>query len=229
MNNLNRSALVGLLFVAIGTILVLDNLRIIPWQFAYYVFQWENILIAIGAILAISGHNRKTGYILIGVGVIFSLEEWFRVDLSIWDLWPAVFILIGISILTRHRKGSEQFDRATVGSDSDTIDDTAIFGGGDRLITTQNFKGGTLTAIFGGSNIDLTQAELAEGKHVIDVFYMFGGTKIRVPQGWKVIVNVTGVFGGMDDKRKFVDVDQLTDKELHIKGTAIFGGAEIIN
>ena len=220
--------MLGLVFLGIGAILILRNLGLIPWSVYHYIFQWENILIVIGAILAITKQNVRVGYILIGLGLFFSLDHLFHINVNIFDLWPAVFVVAGIYIITRD-KGGNNFKPDDHTLNGDMVDDTAIFGGGDRVITSSNFQGGTLTAIFGGSNIDLTTSELAEGENIIDVFYMFGGSKIRVPQDWNVQVNVTGIFGGMSDKRALVDADKYATKTLYIKGLAIFGGAEVIN
>jgi predicted membrane protein len=139
-----------------------------------------------------------------------------------------VFVIAGIYIITRSRK-TDSFNPEDQTSHQDTIDDTAIFGGGDRVMTSSNFRGGNLTAIFGGSNIDLTSCQLAEGESVLDVFYMFGGSKIRVPQDWNVHLSVTGIFGGMSDKRTLVDPDKYATKTLYVKGIALFGGAELTN
>lgn len=228
MNNLNRSATVGLIFLVIGVALILKNLHFLPYRFGHYFFQWENILIVIGGILLITKQNDKVGAILLGLGIFFSLDHWFNIYVGIWDLWPVVFVIAGVYIIRRNQK-REDFDPRQGTYDRDVIDDTAIFGGADRVYTTNNFKGGTLTAIFGGSNIDLTTCELAEGDSVVDVFYMFGGSKIRVPQDWDVHLNVTGIFGGMSDKRTLVDPNKNPTKTLYIKGLAIFGGAELTN
>ncbi len=82
----------------------------------------------------------------------------------------------------------------------DYIDDIAIFGGGHKIIQSDNFKGGNITAIFGGSEIDLTQCKLAEGDNVLDVVIIFGGTEIIVPREWNVRTNVTPLFGGFSNK-----------------------------
>ncbi|WP_421977948.1 LiaI-LiaF-like domain-containing protein [Roseivirga seohaensis] len=230
MNNLNRNAIVGLIFILIGTVFLLDNLDIISWHYRRYIFQWENILIIVGAILILNKENAKTGGILMGIGVLLNLDEWFNLDVSIFDLWPLVFVVAGIAIVNRNKETKDdRYDPNTGNLDANKINDTAIFGGGDKVINSSSFKGGSLTAIFGGSTIDLTQAKLADGRNEIDVFYMFGGSKIRVPQDWNVQVSVTGIFGGMSDKRKLIDPQADGNKELLIRGTAIFGGAEVTN
>ncbi|MGW8122657.1 LiaI-LiaF-like domain-containing protein [Roseivirga echinicomitans] len=230
MNNLNRNAIVGLIFILIGTVFLLDNLDIISFHFRRYIFQWENILIIIGAVLILNKENVKVGGILMGIGILLNLDEWFNLDVDIFDLWPLVFVVAGFAIVSRNRNvKDEKFDPNTGNLNANKINDTAIFGGGDKVINSSNFMGGSLTAIFGGSTIDLTQAKLAEGRNEIDVFYMFGGSKIRVPQDWNVQVSVTGIFGGMSDRRKFIDPEHDEKKQLVIRGTAIFGGAEITN
>ena len=68
------------------------------------------------------------------------------------------------------------------------IDDVSIFGGGTKIISSDNFKGGNITAIFGGSEINLTGCKLANGDQVIDVLMIFGGSTIIVPKEWNVVV-----------------------------------------
>jgi predicted membrane protein len=110
----------------------------------------------------------------------------------------------------------------------DYIDDIAIFGGGHKVIQSDNFKGGNITAIFGGSEIDLTQCKLAEGDNVLDVVIIFGGTEIIVPKDWNIRTNVTPLFGGFSNKsRRDASQPLDTTRTLVIKGLALFGGGEI--
>ncbi len=121
--------------------------------------------------------------------------------------------------------------RQKIPADSmDYIDDMSIFGGGDKMITSQNFRGGRLTCVFGGSKINLLKADLAKGQNIIDIFAMFGGTKLVIPTGWNVKIEITSLFGGFNDKRP-VPPDNVIDpsKELVIKGIVIFGGGDIVS
>ncbi len=114
-------------------------------------------------------------------------------------------------------------------SDTEFIEDVAIFSGTSKRIVTNNFRGGSMTAIFGGSELDLTRSRLAPGKNYLNVFFMFGGSEIIVPSDWNIVLEATPIFGGFSDERyvaRPVNINE-NDSVLYIKGLVIFGGAEI--
>lgn len=225
MEQNNKRIYLGLLFMLIGIVWALDNIDIIPRQLSHVLFRWESLLILLGGYLLLSRENIRAGAILLSLGVFFSLDNWFDIRLSIWDLWPLALVFIGIYLIGRKTSTDTQI---TTAQEGDTVNDTAIFSGGDKIISTKHFKGGTLTALFGGSNIDLTSSDMDNERVIIDVFYMFGGSKIRVPHDWQVDLQVTNLFGGISDKRKGLE-HQVSSKKLTIKGLILFGGSEITN
>ncbi|MBS1662557.1 MAG: hypothetical protein JST68_16055 [Bacteroidetes bacterium] len=109
----------------------------------------------------------------------------------------------------------------------DFIDTTSIFGGVHKKIVSKNFKGGDITTMLGGTEIDLTQADFT-GTVRLDVTQIMGGTKIIVPPHWEVRSEVTAVFAGFEDKRQQPAMTN-PDKILVIQGTSIFGGIELKN
>lgn len=231
MNKQNQNKLLGLAFIVIGTIAVLSNFDLIPRELRYYLFQWENILLIVGAYLLITDQNRRSGIILLIIGFVFVIDDWLRVDISIWELWPMILVFAGVHLIRRtiQKPGVSEPISETDAMDGDTVDDMAVFSGGDKFVSTKNFKGGSLTAIFGGSNIDLTSSDMQRPVVELDIFYMFGGSKIRVPKDWQVDIRATNIFGGLSDKRIIADINSTGDKKLIIKGLVIFGGAEISN
>ena len=112
-------------------------------------------------------------------------------------------------------------------SSDDYIDSTSIFGGVHKKIVSKNFKGGDITTMLGGTEIDLTQADFT-GTVRLDVTQIMGGTKIIVPPHWEVRSEVTAVFAGFEDKRQQPAMTN-PDKVLIIDGTSIFGGIELKN
>ena len=140
--------------------------------------------------------------------------------------WPA--LLLGLGAILIFRGVARRMDQIDDGPDY--IDDVNIFGGGDRVISTHNFKGGRVTAIFGGSKYNMAHAQLAKGRNEIDVFMMFGGSKFIIPQDWDIKIEVSAIFGGFSDKRSLrKDLPRDPSKELVIKGVAIFGGGDVVS
>ena len=80
--------------------------------------------------------------------------------------------------------------------------------------------------MFGGMEIDLSQADLGE-KPVLDVEISFSGLKLILPPHWDVQLDVTNMFAGVEDKRIYPQTTADPGKVLLIKGTVIFGGLEI--
>jgi len=164
------------------------------------------------------------------IGGVFYLKNVLNIiDFNFWQIfWPAILILAGIMIIFRHQldRGSE---KKTILDGEHVIDEVALFGGGDRVVTSQQFQGGKVTTIFGGLNYNMLKAKLAPGSNEIDVFCLFGGMKLIVPEGWTVKIKVLSLFGGFSDKHRYRVPETNTDQssELVIKGTVIFGGGEI--
>ena len=115
----------------------------------------------------------------------------------------------------------------TFNNDSgDVVDSQAIFCGVQKRVLSKNFYGGKISTFFGGTEIDLSQADLREGA-ILDVDVAFGGIKLVVPPHWDLKIDVTNVFAGIEDKRMYAQTAPDPAKVLVIKGTVIFGGLEI--
>ncbi len=239
-----KRLLVGLFLILIGAVLVLDKIHL--FYLPGWVFSWPSIFVLIGIFSLLTNDRPVPGIIFLAIGGFFLMDDIFY-DFSFYfyRFWPIAFIIAGIfvivSISRRHQSrdrdkrwsGSsgtkaDTSDASSVGDDF--IDEVAIFGGGVRTVISDNFKGGKMTAIFGGSELDLTNAELAEGVNYLEVVAMFGGWELHVPAHWNIEVKVTPIFGGWDDKRRVVTGDPVDNtRKLVIRGTVVFGGGEINN
>jgi predicted membrane protein len=218
--------------IVAGGLLLLSTFDFLDFSISEYIFSWKTILIVIGLVLLSNNKNRNAGYILIGIGVLFWLPSIFG-DYNIklgQVFFPMLLIAVGVIIISRRgRHHSKEF--RFIGQDgtieSEYADDISIFGGGMKRFSSKNFKGGTLTAIFGGSEIDLTAAEMSPEGAVIDAFTMFGGTKLIVPGNWQIKSDAVSIFGGFNDKRHIKPEPTIDNKRLLIKGFVMFGGVEI--
>ena len=62
---------------------------------------------------------------------------------------------------------------------------------------------------------------------IIDVFVMWGGVEVRVPDDWTVDLQGTPMLAGFVDKTRPPAL--ATEKRLVIRGLALMGGVEIKN
>lgn len=220
---------IGALLIIFGALFLLRNYNFFDFEVPRFLYQWESIFIIIGIVLLLISRNKTPGIVFIAIGGLNLYPE----------LWPLILIGIGGYILYRRNRPGisvccgevvKEANGKKSGFGDDTIDDVSIFGGGNKIFQSQNFRGGKITAIFGGSEINLYDCKLAEGVHEIELTALFGGTTIIVPSDWKVDVDVISIFGGFGDKRrKDPNLSFQQNRSLVIKGTVIFGGGELKN
>ena len=100
----------------------------------------------------------------------------------------------------------------------------AVFGAFERKGTWTVPAETSATCIFGGGEVDLTEAVLTSRETVITAVCLFGGLEITVPDGMTVRNEAVGIFGGVEvpDGASAPDAPVLV-----VKGAAIFGGIEI--
>lgn len=225
--------LLGIVLMFLGMFLIADMADIVPWRLRDIIFTWQALLIGLGLVFLSNKENKGTGIILIAIGAFFLMPR--IIDLPYyWRslFWPGMLIIVGLVVIFGARRGGCKTafggQKKTVSGD-DVLDDAAIFGGGDRIVSSQNFQGGHITNIFGGNKYDMTQARLAPGRQILEVTMIFGGSKFVIPDGWDVKVELTPIFGGFSDKRVRTIVERENDRSLVITGTCIFGGGEIVN
>lgn len=108
----------------------------------------------------------------------------------------------------------------------DYLDTVSVFGSVKKAVLSKSFKGGEIVNIFGGAEIDFTQADI-QGKVIIDITQIFGGVKMIVPPHWQVIPDIAAVFAGIEDKRLKSNIAPNGDKILILKGVSIFAGVDI--
>lgn len=215
----------GFIFIILGSLLMLNSLDVIDFSISPF-FSFPMILFIVGIIIFINSQKKTFGLILASVGGVMLIEKifpWMDIDWSI--IFPVLIIALGVYIIFKRRNTQPASEKVF---DQDTLDEVSVFGGGSKNVYSNNFKGGNITAIFGGSEIDLRESKLAEGNQVIDILCIFGGTEIHVPNDWNVILNVTPIFGGFSNK-SFRNPNKEIDpmRTLVVKGVVIFGGGEI--
>ena len=223
----------GLFIVAIGVILLA---RQAGADIPRWLFSFESILIAVGLYVGIRQSFRGVAWLIPTLVGIFLLIDDFYPELDIEDFtWPLVIIAIGLFMIFRAgkkkpdwRKWDKNDSYAETATD-DYLDSTVVFGGVKKNIISKNFRGGDAVTVFGGTEINLMQADLI-GPVVLELTQVFGGTKLIVPPHWRIqSKDMVAILGGIDDKRPMLGNPQgeETDKVLILKGTCLLGGIEI--
>lgn len=237
----NRNSFAGLILLIVGGALLL---RQFGANLPDWIFSWQMLLIVIGIFIGVKHNFRNFSWLAItAVGVIFLLDEMYP-DLALRNFaWPLVIIGVGLFIIfspNRSRNVRRKYlesdphpNRTFFESDSDmekspndVLDIVSIFGSIKKQVISKNFVGGEVVCIFGGSEINLSQAD-SQRPMIIDIVQIFGGAKLIVPANWEVRSEAVAILGGIEDKRAHTNASP--DKVLVLKGTTLFGGIEIVN
>ncbi len=223
----------GFIIVAVGVIFTLDNLDILYAR--DYLRYWPALLIAYGAVKVVQPEGRGGkfwGIVLMFVGAALLVDRLDIFYFRLWDFWPLLLVALGAMMIwrtgSRHRGVNANILGAERSVDnSSTVNASAFLGGSKRNVHTQDFRGGELTAVMGGCEIDLRNASITNNPAVLDVFAFWGGIEIKVPQNWSVSFEGTPILGGYDDKT----FRQGTEAQQHliIRGTIVMGGVEVRN
>jgi len=218
----------GLLLTAAGTLFLLDNLGIADAH--RYVQYWPAALVLIGVAKLVRARSLPAivaafGWTLAGVWLLGWNVGWVRT--SFWGVlrtyWPAILVFIGLSVVFRTLRR----ERAPAGDPRNMLSVVAVLGGNKRTSSAPAFRGGEFTALLGGTDVDLRGATMEGRQAVVDVFAMWGGVSLQVPEGWAVESQVSAFLGGIDDKtRPVAGHDHPT---LIIRGIVLMGGLEIKN
>jgi len=207
----------GLLIVAVGTVLLLDNAGTLD---AGEIFgTWWPAIVVLAGILTFAANPRHwpVALIITAVGLAFLLSNLDIVDLGNFII-PAAIILVGLLVLFGRGLGA----RTEAG---DRVNSFNVFSGSEIASHSKQFQGGSISAVFGGAEVDLRDTVPAPGAE-LDVFAAFGGVEVTVPQGWNVVTRGLPLFGGIENAtaKDPVSADAPT---LAVNATVLFGGLEI--
>lgn len=196
------------------------------------------------------------GLIFTAAGAWLLLEELAVIRISFFDLWPLLLVFFGAYLVwqgaTQHSRpgpaaagpldragGSFEPERGPNGAPAaadtskayardwgDSFTAIAVLGASSRRVSSQAFRRGNVLAVMGGCEIDLRRAAI-HGEAAIDLFTMWGGIEIRVPEDLVIDSQVIPLMGGVDDKTRPPTTP--SPHRLVLRGMALMGGVEIKN
>ncbi len=219
--------LLGLAVIAFGVLALLDNLRL--FDRALLRTFWPLGLVLWGlARLAWPARdgNGVFGAILVGVGVVLTVENLGFMHFHWRDWWPVFVILAGVSILLRGAwpGASRAGQPAATLEHGGLADIDASFSAVSQRHDSRQFRGGRITSTFGGVKLDLTQAAIDGPEAVLEVHARFSGVELRVPRDWQIVVEVAATLGGVEDRTVSPSP---ASARLVLRGTVTCGGIEI--
>jgi LiaF transmembrane domain len=222
---LTPQLLVGLLIIAVGILFTLDNLGLA--EAGRYIRYWPVGLVAVGLLKiwqAREGCGGAFGGFVFTLGGLWLLiEQTVDVRVGFDDMWPMLMVFLGAYLVWRGVNARERLPGADGHS---VVRATAILSGVKLASTSRTFRGGDLTAVMGGCEVDLRQAAI-NGEAVIDVFSMWGGIEIRVPDDWVVVNQGTPILGAVEDKTR--PTPGAGAHRLIVLGVVVMSGVEVKN
>jgi len=217
---------IGIGIVLLGCLLALEELTSLRFGGIRVMRFWPIIIVAVGVVkLFEDGLRSVSGWIITAVGALLLTHS--VTGRSLGDLiGPFILVVVGIFIvlhaLKRHRKVPPELLKS-----GDFVQGRAILGAYKYKPYSGQFDGGEITAILGGFGLDLRQTTMKHETTRIDVFVLFGGGEIRVPEDWDVSVEASAIAGGVDDKTVNPPVSDSSRPKLLITGSVLFGGLEV--
>jgi predicted membrane protein len=189
-------------------------------------------------------NNLFLGFVLITFGILFLLNNLDIADFGdlIHDYWPLIIIFWGLSMLMRKKKPEDASSVApsspVENTQSESLNESMVFGNIYTTVTSQSFKGGSVSTVFGDCTLDLSKTFPAEGEHILRVHGVFGNSTIFLPKDSAVAVSANSLFGRMQilGQRKDGLISELktattnyetAEKRLKIVVTKVFGNTAI--
>lgn len=223
----NSGVVIGAFVILFGIVLLIHELGLLG---RFSVFDlWPLILVVLGIGRVISPREptqKAQGWFLIAIGFFLGLHTLGFIQIARY--WPLILVGVGLLMLQRSLRGKTAKAERVVPAEVDVLDEFVVMGSLRAQSCSQHFQGGDVMVLFGGCHLDLTEAALAANRVELNVRALFGGIEVRVPEGWSVLSQGTGLLGAFEDKtRHRPEVDP--PKRLLVRGFAVFGGVELKN
>ena len=235
----------GVILLAIAVIIFLNSVLGLGLHFDF--FSWWPLFLIIPGISGIIADGPRFWNILlsiVGVGLLVQAQGFLTEKMSGAIFWPGLIIIFALWLIIGAFKPKKNYDPhihnhrhfhdhkfySNFSSNQDSNDYpeyVAVFSTHDTKNTSKSFRGGEITAVFGSLVIDLKEIEL-DSDATLDVSAVFGRVELILPSDLPIKMSATPVFGGIDNST--TNPSKADGKyTLHIDGSAVFGGIQIMN
>ncbi|MBI5508093.1 MAG: hypothetical protein HY903_05010 [Deltaproteobacteria bacterium] len=219
----------GLLLVSVGALLLLRELGVLApgvhlwelWPLVLVVFGLSHLFHARGPV----GIGVALVAALFGLGLL--LENLGVMVFGVSHLWPLVLIALGIAVAVHGSTHKRRHLARLESVSTDELHRSVTMGGAQIKVESQQFKGGDISAVMAGVEVDLRQAKLALGEVKLDLDCVMSGIELRVPADWHVVTEITPVLGGIEDRTPPLAETEGDGKRLVLTGSVVLGGVAI--
>jgi hypothetical protein len=214
---------IGLLLIGLGLLLTLQQAGILNVDGISRF--WPLLPIGIGMVKLrqpLADGQRAVGVALVAGGGLFQL-----IGVLSWGrAWPLALVLAG-GLLLWHAALRPPAPEPPPPS-SPYLSELAFLGGLKRSLRVPDLRGGYITAVLGGVDLDLRQSKVLGPAITLDVVAFWGGIDLKVPVDWNVEGLVVPIMGGFEDKTKPLVVSDKAAR-LVVRGYAVMGAVVIGN
>jgi predicted membrane protein len=218
---LSSQVVLGAAIIVVGLLLLLDSTGTYD---AAPLLDYVPSLFVLAALYAMVSSRFRN---LVGpLIVVVVAGAWQLVTLDVvaadevGELWPLLLVVLGLALV------AGRFRARPTEAGGDVSSTIALFGGRNQRVTSASFASADATALFGGVELDLRDAEVADPPAQVSAFVLFGGVDVVVPRDWNVQLDVFPVFGGAEDERPRRD-EEHDETDLVVTGIAAFGGVTV--
>jgi predicted membrane protein len=132
------------------------------------------------------------------------------------------------------------FGDMNVDVNADKINYSTVFGDMKMNVVSRSFRGGTVSTVFGDTNIELSDAEVPDGEHSLKVSGVFGDATIVLPRNMAFSLSISTLVGEVhcnDERRKGFSPSlrfksagfSSAAKRLHIEASQLVGDVFVKN
>lgn len=223
---LSSQVLLGALIVVLGLLLLGQTTDLYDLGFLFDYIPSLFVLLGVYTIVRSGFRNLFGPLVVIAVAGAWQLVELDYVSGDeVVAFWPVFVVFFGLSLMVSHWR------RPPTSVREDHLTALAVFGGSEKRSTSSSFTGANLTALFGGTELDLRDAEVADPPAHVSAVALFGGVSVIVPRDWTVELDVLPILGGASDDRprreRPADQPESDQVDLVVTGFAAFGGIAI--
>jgi Domain of unknown function (DUF5668) len=213
----------GLVLIATGLVLTLEQAGIL--NASGFLRFWPLLFIGIGWVKMrqpLEDGQRAVGVALLAGGGLFQLIS----VLSWGRAWPLALVCAGSLLLWQAVERPPA--PAPAPPLSPYVSELALLGGLKRSLRVPDLRGGYVTAVMGGVELDLRQSRILGASITLDVVAVWGGIDLKVPADWNVEGLVVPLMGGFEDKTTTLVVSDKAPRFV-VRGYAVMGAVVIGN